>query len=123
MDWTTIVLALLSGTTVGSVVELIRYRKQDKKLKDNTVVQSSIETQKAEIDLANIYKEEMLKVIDLLKQNQLENTDNQTEMKEMLTNLDRRMDRMETHIDDIETYLNGNYHAWLANKEKKQVSL
>ena len=119
MDWTTIILALLSGTSVASIVEAIRYRNANKQLKDNEATQSTIETQKAEIDLANLYKEEMLKVIELLKSNQTENTDNQKEMLDTLNNLDKRMDRMEARIGDIETYLNGEFKAFQAKKAKK----
>lgn len=36
-----------------------------------------LKLKKAEIDLANLYKEEMLKVIELLKSSQTENSDNQ----------------------------------------------
>ena len=37
MDWTEIIMAVLSGTTVGGVVEAIRYRRQNKSLKENEV--------------------------------------------------------------------------------------
>ena len=37
MDWTAIILALLSGTTVGGVVEAFRYRRENRRLKENEV--------------------------------------------------------------------------------------
>lgn len=118
MDWTTIIVALLSGTTVASIIEAIRYRKQNSQIKTNEATQSSVETQKAEIDLANLYKEEMLKVIQLLKSSQVENNDNQTKMINKLDNLDIRLEKVEIKMDNIETYLNGPYHEWLANQGK-----
>ena len=118
MDWTTIIVALLSGTTVGGIVEAIKYRKQNNQIKTNEATQSSIETQKSEIDLANLYKEEMLKVIELLKSSQVENNDNQTKMINKLDTLDTRLEKVEIKMNNIETYLNGPYHEWLANQGK-----
>ena len=68
--WTSIVIDALSITSVLAIVQAIRFWKQNKKLKNNEVKKDDVETQKAEIDLANLYKEEMLKVIELLKSSQ-----------------------------------------------------
>ena len=125
MDWNTIILGLLSGTSVGGLFEAWRYRKLNKQLKENETKQSNVETQKQELDLLQLYKDEMLKLFELMKQNQTENVGNQTEMMESLTNLDKRMDSMEvrmggieSRIGDIETYLNGEYKNYLTEKRK-----
>lgn len=125
MDWTTIILALLSGTSVGGIFEAWRYRKLNKQMKENETKQSNVETQKQELDLLQLYKDEMLKLFELMKQNQTENVGNQKEMMESLTNLDKRMDSMEvrmggieSRIGDIETYLNGEYKNYLTEKRK-----
>lgn len=125
MDWNTIILGLLSGTSVGGLFEAWRYRKLNKQLKENETKQSNVETQKQELDLLQLYKDEMLKLFELMKQNQTENVGNQKEMMESLTNLDKRMDSMEvrmggieSRIGDIETYLNGEYKNYLTEKRK-----
>lgn len=119
MDWNSIVIDALSVTSILSIVGLIRFWNQNKKLKNNEVTKDDVETQKAEIDLANLYKEEMLKVIELLKESQSENSGNQEKMINKLDNLDTRLEKMELKLSDVEEYLNGPYHQWLASKESK----
>lgn len=125
MDWQPIIIDVLSVTSILSIIAMVRFWKQNKKLKDNEVklndsqvTQSNVETQEKEINLANLYKEEVLKVIKLLKDNQNENTGNQKEILGSLNNLDRRMDRFEVRLGDIEGYLNGPYHEYLAKQER-----
>jgi len=118
MDWNSIVIDALSVTSILSIVGLIRFWKQNKKLKNNEVKKDDVETQKAEIDLANLYKEEMLKVIQLLKESQSENSGNHEKMIGKLDSLNTRLENMEIKLNDVEEYLNGPYHQWLASKEK-----
>ena len=118
MDWSSVIIDALSVTSIIAVIQAIRFWKQNKKLKNNEVTKDDVETQKAEIDLANLYKEEMLKVIELLKSSQSENNDNQEKMITKLDNLDNRLEKVEIKMTDIEAYLNGPYHEWLASKGK-----
>jgi len=118
MDWSSVIIDALSVTSIIAVIQAIRFWKQNKKLKNNEVTKDDVETQKAEIDLANLYKEEMLKVIELLKNSQSENNDNQEKMITKLDNLDNRLEKVEIKMTDIEAYLNGPYHEWLASKGK-----
>ena len=118
MDWNSVLIDALSVTSILSVIGLIRFWKQNKKLKNNEVKKDDVETQKAEIDLANLYKEEMLKVIELLKSSQSENSGNQERIIHKLENLDTRLENVEIKMDGIETYLNGPYHEWLASQGK-----
>lgn len=120
MEWQSIVIDALSITSILSIIGLIRFWNQNKKLKNNEVKKDDVETQKAEIDLANLYKEEMLKVIQLLKDSQSENSDNQEKMINKLDNLDTRLENVELKMTDIEAYLNGPYHQWLAEKEQNK---
>lgn len=122
MDWNSILIDALSVTSILSVIGLIRFWKQNKKLKNNEVKKDDVETQKAEIDLANLYKEEMLKVIDLLKTSQSESTENQEKIINKLENMNTRLGNVEIKIDSIETYLNGPYHQWLADKQMTKLN-
>ena len=94
MDWNSILIDALSVTSILSIIGLIRFWKQNKKLKNNEVKKDNVETQKAEIDLANLYKEEMLKVIELLKSSQSESTDNQKKIIDKLENVDTRLEKV-----------------------------
>ncbi len=118
MDWTAILLALLSGTTVCGVVETVRYKRQNMTIKDSEATQSSVEAQKSEIELANVYRDEMLKMVQMVKDANDKNFSNQDQMMEKLTRMDERLEKIELRVSDIETYLNGNYHAWLAQNGK-----
>lgn len=110
----TIITTVISCGTVVTFLNWLRDRKADKKIKNNEASKSSVDVQRAEIDLGNLYKEEMLKVIELLKNSQSENTGNQEEMKKMLLNIDRRVDNMEELLSAVVKYLNGNFQQFLA---------
>lgn len=111
MDWNAIIMILLSGTTVGGVVSAIWYRKQNKTIKESEATQADVEAQKAEIDLANKYRDEMLNMVEMVKAANEKNFTNQDEIIRSLT-------RLETKVGDIESYLNGPYHQYVAEKQK-----
>lgn len=120
IDWTSIILAILSGTSVGGIFEAIRYRKQNKEIRESEATKASAESQKAQIDVAKQYWDDVCSMMEQVKQSQINGQakldTNQEEMKEMLANLDRRMDR-------VEEYLNGPFHQYLADKQNsKNVS-
>lgn len=122
MWWQTIIIDVLSVTSILSIIAMIRFWKQNKKLKDNEVkindsevAQADVEAQKAEIDLANLYKQNMLDMMEQFKKND----DNQALMIEKLDRLDERMEKVEKKVGDIESYLNGPYHQYLAEKQSR----
>lgn len=109
MDLEPIISGLLSGTTLIGIAGMIMYYRENKKLKQNEVAlkqnevsQASVETQKAEIDLGNLYKEEMVKVINLLKENQLENVGNQKTIIERLDGLEKKVTGLESTVSKVE---------------------
>lgn len=55
IDWNSIILALLSTTTLGGVVGMIIYRKQNKKLKENEVKKDDADTQTEQINLGELF--------------------------------------------------------------------
>lgn len=55
MDWNSIILALLSTTTLGGLVGMIIYRKQNKKLKENEVKKDDASTQTEQINLGELF--------------------------------------------------------------------
>ena len=76
---------------------------------------ADVEAQKAQMELANLYKQNMLEMMEQFKLN----GDNQALMIEKLDRLDERMEKLEIKVGDIEEYLNGPYHEHLAQKEKE----
>lgn len=120
MDWTTIVLTLLSGTTVGSIVAAITYRKQNKTIKDSEATVSDVEAQKARLDLITKVKDEMLSMVETVKQANEKNFSNQDQILDKLTRIDERLEKVEVKVGYMEEYLNGNYHSWLADKESNK---
>ena len=112
MDWNAIIMMLLGGTTVGGVISAIWYRKQNKTIKNSEATQADVEAQKAEIDLANKYRDEMLNMVQMVKDANEKNFTNQDEIIRSLT-------RLETKVGDIESYLNGPYHQYIAEKQSR----
>lgn len=119
-NWISIILALLSGTTVASVVEAIRYRQQNKKIKDSEATISDVEAQKSKLDLITKVKDEMLSMVEIVKQANEKSFANQDEIITKLGRLDERLENLEIETSNITTYLNGPYHQWLAEKENNK---
>lgn len=125
MWWQTILIDILSVTSILSIIAVVRFWKQNKKLKDNEVkindsevTQSNVEAQKAEIDLANKYRDEMLNMVQMVKDANEKNFTNQDDIIRRLERLDKRIDKLETNYGYMQEYLNGNYHLFLAEKQK-----
>lgn len=112
MDWNAIIMMLLGGTTVGGVISAIWYRKQNKTIKNSEATQADVEAQKSQIDLANKYRDEMLNMVEMVKDANEKNFTNQDEIMRSLT-------RLETKVGDIESYLNGPYHQYIAEKQSR----
>lgn len=132
MDWTTLIMTLLGGTSIIGLVQAVRYRKENKRLKENEVKLSNIDAQKQEIDLAEMYKDKVVELADLMEQvskKQDSGNHNQTRILDKLDTLDGRMDKVENKVSDIVTYLNGDFQDYLARvhqpkprKPRKQAS-
>lgn len=125
MWWQTILIDVLSVTSILSIIAVVRFWKQNKKLKDNEVkindnevTKTVVEAQNAEIDLANKYRDEMLNMVQMVKDANEKNFTNQDDIIRRLERLDKRIDKLETNYGYMQEYLNGNYHLFLAEKQK-----
>ena len=114
MDWNTLIMTLLSGTTIASIYAAIKYRKQNKTLKDNEVKKDDADTQEKQINLAELYKDKVLDLLDQVSQKQDSGNNNQARILDKLDTLDGRMDKVENKVSDIVTYLNGDFQDYLA---------
>ena len=115
MDWTTIIVGLLSGTSLAGVVEAIRYRRENRKVKAAEATTADTEAQEKQINLAELYMQKVLKMTESLSAS---SSENQKQTMEKLDMLDCRLEKVEIQTANMEEYLNGNYHEWLAEKEK-----
>ena len=113
MDWNAIIMTLLSGTTFAGLVTGIVYYRENKRLKQNEVKNSDVETQKQQIELAELYKDKMLNLLDEVSKKQDTGNANQAKMLNKLDKLDERVDALENRVGNIVTYLNGDYQGFL----------
>ena len=135
-DWMTLIVAILSGTTVGSVYEAIKYRRENKRQKqaetekiENEVKDNETDTQMKQMHMADQYFEGMLKMLEQVKASQDNGNTNQAKMIDSLDNiktrvedLNKRMEVVEDTMSNIVTYLNGDYDAWVTDL-KRRVNL
>lgn len=113
---------LLGGTSVYTIIENIKYRKENKDLKKLEVEKSSIETKDQELDLVTKYKENTMKMMDELQKTYdaiLKNGDDNSEIIKKIDNLNHRMDVLTTEVKEVKEeqkiqkiYLNGEYAAF-----------
>lgn len=119
MDWTTILVALIGGGSIGGWISSIYHRKSSKKIKESEATQSNVEAQKSEIDLANKYRDEMLNMVQMVKDANEKNFVNQDEIIRRLGILDARIEKLEANYGYMQEYLNGGYHKFLADKQSR----
>ena len=113
MELSEILNIIFGGTSVVAVIAWLYFRKENKALKKNEVKVSDVDTQKQQIELAELYKDKVLELIEQVSAKQDEGNENQGRILE-------KLDRVEDKVRDIELYLNGPYHQWLTDKERKQ---
>lgn len=123
MDWTALIIALLSGTTLGGIVEAIRYRRENKRIKEaetakaeNEVKDNETDTQMKQMDMADKYFDGMLKMLEQVKNSTESGNVNQKKMMDDLSDIRKRIAVLEESTSNIVTYLNGDYQNWLDNQ-------
>ena len=101
MDITSIIIALLGGTSIIGIFEAWRQRKANDKIK-------SCEAQSHQIDLGSKLIEEALEMFDKVQHSMdsyRETMD--ANHKEVMD----RFDNIEKRLSDVEEYLNGDFKA------------
>jgi hypothetical protein len=129
MDWTTIITAFIGVLFGGGFIEFLNWilfikpnkkqKEAETELKENEVRDASTDTQIKQMNMADQYFEGMMKMLEKVQTGQERGNVNQEEIISKLNILDKRMDKMEIQFNYMESYLNGPYHAWLAEKEKE----
>jgi cysteine synthase len=123
MDWTGIVIAILTGGTITGAIEAIRYRRENKRLKEaetakaeNEVKDNETDTQMKQMDMADKYFDGMLKMLEQVKNSTESGNVNQKKMMDDLSDIRKRMGVLEESTSNIVAYLNGDYQNWLNNQ-------
>ena len=133
IDWTTIAITLLSGTSLAGIVGFFIYRKENKELKKNEVKTSSVETQRKQIDLAEEYMKKVMEMSEMNYQATLKNgTDNANIIKKIdaivaeQARLVAEQARLADELKDVKQeqslereFLNGAYGAFRQQKEEE----
>lgn len=109
MDITQIILALIGSTSLGSITTALVYRRQTRKLKDNEVKLSNVDTQHRQLDLAEDYTAKVMKLSELIYQTTLSNSKDNA-------NIIAKVDRIYQEQCNIVAYLNGDYQDFLQKK-------
>lgn len=113
MELSEILNIVFGSTSLASVVLFFVFWKENRKLKQNEVKVSSADAQKQDIDLSDYFKNKMLAMMEQFSEKQADGNENQQRILD-------KLDRMEDKVGGIEDYLNGPYHAWLADLERRK---
>lgn len=111
MELTEILNIVFGGTSVVAVVAWLYFRKENKRLKQNEVKVSDVDTQRQQMDLGEDY---LKKVMELSELNYKATLKNGTDNSEIIG----EVKRIGKKVDDIEGYLNGDFQAYLKKKNK-----
>lgn len=108
-DLTQVVMTLLGGTTIGGIVAAVRYRRQNKALKENEVKKDDVETQREQMNLAEEYMKKVMELSEMNYQQALKNgNDNE--------NILQKIDVIAEEQANIVKYLNGDYQDFLQKR-------
>lgn len=144
MDWNTIILAVIGVLFSWETVNNIRFRKENKKMKENEAKTSDVDTQKAQIELGDLFldksKEMFQKMQELqeqtllaTKKNGIDNEDIIRQLNEVVTEQKRlaeeqqrqgaELKRLSESQEHMVSFLNGEYQSFLTEngfKSKKR---
>ena len=87
-------------------------------LKNNEVKKDDAETQEKQMNLAELYKDKVLDLIEQVSKKQDSGNHNQTRILQKLDTLDSRTDGIESRLGDVVVYLNGDFQDFLKRQHK-----
>lgn len=132
IDWTTVIVTVLGVVTFESifkVIDRIRYKKNDKKLRKNEVEKDNVDTDRQQIDLADIFLEKTQKWAEIIESGSTKMLEKMEEDKEARDEDWRQLkEDMEGVKNDVSIvkrmqslqteYLNGPFREFLREKGK-----
>ena len=106
MDWTTIVMTLLGGTSALAIFDAIRFRKQNESLKTSEAKVAVTDTQSQQIDLADKYLEKVLALTE-------KGNASSEAILQKVDEVHKEVVVCRNDINSITRYLNGGYKEFL----------
>lgn len=144
MDWNSIILTVIGVVFSWETWNNVKYRRENKKLKENEVKTSSIDAQKAQIELGDLFLEKAAGMFTQMqelqeqtllatKKNGIDNEDILKQLSEVITEQKRlaeetarqgeELKRLSESQEHMVAFLNGEYQSFLSEngfKTKKR---
>lgn len=144
MDWNSIILTVIGVVFSWETWNNVKYRRENKKLKENEVKTSSIDAQKAQIELGDLFLEKAAGMFTQMqelqeqtllatKKNGIDNEDIIKQLNEVITEQKRlaeetarqgeELKRLSEGQEHMVAFLNGEYQSFLSEngfKTKKR---
>ena len=126
MDWTAVIIAILTGGTLTGAFETIKYKRENKRLKqaeaakaENEVKDNETDTQMKQMNMADQYFHGMLEMLEQVKSTTEKSNNNQENIIAKIDDVNNRLMTVEGTLSNIVTYLNGDYQLYLAEQIKR----
>ena len=122
IDWTEVIIqvitVLFSGSFLFGLYKLIKYRKQNKTIKDNQASNSTTESINMQLALMKTYWTDMMDMMEDVKQSAKQGNLNQNQIMSSIKMLDNRMDSMEVTLSNLVEWADGPFNQFLADKQE-----
>lgn len=134
MDWNSIILAVIGVVFSWETWNNVKYRRENKKLKENEVKTSSIDAQKAQIELGDLFLEKAAGMFQQMqelqeqtllatKKNGIDNEDIIKQLNEVIAEQKRLSEEQQRQGEELKrlsegqehmvSFLNGEYQSFL----------
>ena len=122
INWTEVIVqivtVLFSGSFLFGLYKLIKYRKQNKTIKDNQASNSTTESINMQLALMKTYWTDMMSMMEDVKQSAKQGNLNQNQIMSSIKMLDNRMDSMEVTLSNLVEWADGPFNQFLADKQE-----
>lgn len=134
MEWIIRIFEIIAGVVAGGfvfkVIDRIRFKQQEKKLKKDEVDKAEVETDKKQIDLGDLFLEKsqkwgeiiesnsmkMVKMMEKMDKDKAERDKDWMELKSDMVAVKNDMADVKTELGNLVEYNNGGYQKFLENK-------
>lgn len=122
INWTEVIIQiatiLFSGSFLFGLYKLIKYRKQNKTIKDNQASNSTTESINMQLALMKTYWTDMMDMMEDVKQSAKQGNLNQDKIIEKIEMVDNRLDSVEVTLNNLVEWADGPFNQFLADKQE-----
>ena len=122
INWTEIIIQVLSllfsGGFLFGLYKLIKYRKQNKTIKDNQASDSTTQSINMQLSLMKTYWTDMMGMMEDVKQFAKQGNLNQDKIIEKIELVDNRLDSVEVTLNNLVEWADGPFNQFLADKQE-----